>query len=69
MGQKRRLNSEMIWNIQKKIVKRYRKYGTNWNVKWYGKYGRKASLIEKKLGKYGRTVSLNVKCYGNTEEK
>ena len=26
---KSRLNSEMIWNIQKKIVKRYRKYGTN----------------------------------------
>ena len=68
MGQKSRLNSEMIWNIQKKIVKRYRKYGTNvsWNVKWYGKYGRKASLIEKKLGKYGRKLRKDME---NMEEQ
>jgi hypothetical protein len=45
MVPKSRLNNEMIWNIQKKIVNRYRKYGRNvsWNVKWSGKYGRKAS--------------------------
>jgi hypothetical protein len=34
---------EKIWKIQKKIVKRYEKYGrkVGWIVKWYGKYGRK----------------------------
>ena len=38
-----KLNSEKIWKIQKKIVKRYEKYGrkVGWIVKWYGKYGRK----------------------------
>jgi hypothetical protein len=32
---KSKLNSEMIWKIQKKIVKWYGKYGreVNWNVK------------------------------------
>jgi hypothetical protein len=35
-------NSEKIWKIQKKIVKRY------------GKYGRKASRIVIKYEKYGR---------------
>jgi hypothetical protein len=25
-------------------------------VKWSGKYGRKASLIEKRFGKYGRKL-------------
>ena len=38
-------NSEKIWKIQKKIVKRKGKYGRNVNciVKIYEKYGRKAS--------------------------
>ena len=45
-------NSEKIWKIQNKIVKRYEKYGKKrgkiWNiwqkiVKRYGKYRRKAS--------------------------
>jgi hypothetical protein len=37
------LNSEQIWKIEKKIVIRYEKYGTkvSWNVKCYGKHGRK----------------------------
>jgi hypothetical protein len=37
---KGKLNSEKIWKIQKKIVKRYEKYGgkVGWIVKWYGKY-------------------------------
>ena len=32
-------NSENIWKIQKKIVKRYEKYErkVGWIVKWYGK--------------------------------
>jgi hypothetical protein len=32
---KSKLNNEMIWKIQKKIVKRYEKYGrkVGWNVK------------------------------------
>ena len=47
-------NCEMIWKIQKKIVKRYGNYG--WNVKSYGKYGRKASWNVKRYGKYGRKV-------------
>jgi hypothetical protein len=36
------LNVEMIWKIQKKIVKRYDKYGrkVGWIVKWYVKHGR-----------------------------
>jgi hypothetical protein len=39
------LNSEKIWKIQKKIVKRY------------GKYGRKASRIVIEYEKYGRKES------------
>jgi hypothetical protein len=27
IGKKSKLNSEMLWKIQKKIVKRYEKYG------------------------------------------
>jgi hypothetical protein len=48
----------MIWKIQKKIVKRYEKYGrkVDWIVKWYGKYGRKVSWNVKWHGKYGRKV-------------
>jgi hypothetical protein len=38
-------NSEMIRKIQKKIVKRY------------GKYGRKASRIVIRYGQYGRKAS------------
>jgi hypothetical protein len=50
------LNSEKMWKIQKKIVKRYGNYERkiSWNVKWYGKYGRKVSLIVKRFGKYRR---------------
>jgi hypothetical protein len=42
-----KLNSDKIWKIQKKIVKRYDKYGrkVGWIVKRYGQYGRKASWI------------------------
>jgi hypothetical protein len=39
------LKSEKIWKIQKKIVKRY------------GKYGRKASRIVIRYEKYGRKES------------
>jgi hypothetical protein len=39
------INSEKIWKIQKKIVKRY------------GKYGRKASRIVIRYKKYGRKES------------
>jgi hypothetical protein len=48
------LNSEKIWKIQKKIVKRYGKYRrkVSWIVKCYGNYGRKVSWIEKRFGKY-----------------
>jgi hypothetical protein len=52
------LNSEKIYKIQKKIVKRYEKYErkVGWIVKWYGKYGRKVSWNVKWYGKYGRKV-------------
>jgi hypothetical protein len=52
-----------LWKIQKKIVKRYEKYGRNpsWNVKWYGKYGRKVSWNVKWYRKYGRKISWIVK--------
>jgi hypothetical protein len=45
---KNKLKCEMIWKIlkiQKKIVKRY------------GKYGRNPSRIVKRFGKYGRNAS------------
>jgi hypothetical protein len=35
-------------------------------VKCYGKYGRKASLIEKRFGKYGRKLWKDME---NMEEK
>jgi hypothetical protein len=60
---KPKLNSEKIWKIQKKIVKRYGKYG--WNVKWFGKYRRKV----KRYGKYGGKVSWKVKWYGKYRRK
>jgi hypothetical protein len=59
---KSKLNSEKIWKIQKKIVKRQEKYG--WNVKWYGKYGRKVSWKVKRYEKYGKKASCMVKWYG-----
>ena len=43
---KPKLKCEMIWKIQKK----------SWIVKWYGKYGRKASRVVKLFGKYGRKL-------------
>jgi hypothetical protein len=44
----------MSWKIQKKIVKRYEKYGrkVGWIVKWYGKQGKKVSWNVKRDGKY-----------------
>jgi hypothetical protein len=59
---KSKSNSENIWKIQKKIVKRYEIYGRKVGliVKWYGKYGRKVSWNVKQYGKYG----WNVKLYG-----
>jgi hypothetical protein len=46
------LNCQMICKTEKKIVKRYGKYGrkVSWNVKWYGKYGWKASRIVIRYG-------------------
>jgi hypothetical protein len=43
------LNSEKIWKIWKKIVKRYGKYviKVGWIVKWYRTYGRKVGWIVK----------------------
>jgi hypothetical protein len=42
------LNCEKIWKIQKKIVKRYGKYGRkeSWIVIRFGKHGRKISYME-----------------------
>ena len=53
------VESEKIWKIQKKIVKRYEKYGRKlgWIVKWYGQHGRKVSRIVKRYGNYGRKAS------------
>ena len=69
--EKSRLNSEMIWKIQKKILKWYGKYGrkVSWNVKWYVKYGRKASWNVKWYGKYGRNPSWIVKRFGKCRRK
>jgi hypothetical protein len=59
------LNSDKMWKIQQKIVKRYEKYGrkVGWIEKWYGKYGRKASRIGIRYGQYGRKASWIVKRY------
>jgi hypothetical protein len=51
-------NCEMIWKIRKKS-----------KLKWYGKYGRKASWIVKRYGKYRNKVSLIVRRYGNYGKK
>jgi hypothetical protein len=60
------LNSEKIWKIQQKIVKRYEKYGrkVSWNVKWYGKYGRKVGWIVKWCEPLGRNPSWIVIIFG-----
>jgi hypothetical protein len=63
------MNSEMIWKIQKKIVKWYGNqagrivisYGQNggkasWIVKRYEKHGKNPSWIVKRYGKYGRKL-------------
>ena len=57
--------------IQKKIVKRYEKYGRNpsWIVKRDGKHGRKESWIVIGFRKYGRKVSWIVKRYGKHGRK
>jgi hypothetical protein len=62
------LNSEKIWKIQKKIVKRYEKYGWKASriVKRYEKYGRNPSWIVKRFGKYRRKLWKDMK---NVEEK
>jgi hypothetical protein len=59
------LNIEMIWKIQKEIVKWYGKYGRKvcWILKSYGKCGRKVGWIVKWYGQYGRKVSWRVKWY------
>ena len=41
----------------------------SWNVKWYGKYERKASRIVIRYGQYGRKASWIVKWYGNYGRK
>jgi hypothetical protein len=38
-------------------------------VKWYGKYGRKASRIVKRFGKYRRKLWKDMKNMENMEEK
>ena len=50
-------NSEKIGKIWKNIVK------------WYGKYGRKASWKVKRYGQYGRKVGWIVKRFGNYRRK
>ena len=56
-GRNPKLNNEKIWKIQKKIVK------------WYGKYGRKASRIVISYGQYRRKESRIVKRYGKYRRK
>jgi hypothetical protein len=68
------LKCEMIWKIrkiQKKMVKRYDKYGrkVSWIVKWYLKQGRKARRRVKRYGHYGRNPSWIVKRNWKYEEK
>ena len=68
------LNSEKIWKIWKKIVKKYGNYERKkivkwywkygWNVKRYGKYGGKVSWVVKRYGKYRKKASWIVKLYG-----
>ena len=54
---KPKFNSDKIWKIQMQIVKWYGKYGRKASriVIRYGQYGRKANWIAKSYEKYGRT--------------
>jgi hypothetical protein len=56
-------NSENIGKIWSKILKWFGKYGrkASWMVKRYGKYIRKVSRIVQRYGKCGRKVSWTVK--------
>jgi hypothetical protein len=49
-------NSEKIWKLQKKMVKKDGKYRgkVSWIVKRYDKYGRNPSWTVKRFGKYRR---------------
>jgi hypothetical protein len=66
-----KLNSDKIWIIQKKIVKWYGKYGRKASgiVIRYGQYGRKASWIVKRYEKNGRNPRWIVKRYGKYRRK
>ena len=63
--EKSKLTCEMIWKIQKKIVKWFGKYGRkiSWIVKWFGWYGRNVSWLVKRFGKYRRKESWIVKIW------
>ena len=56
---------------QKKIVKRYGKYGRKPSriVKRFEKYGRKASWIVKWYGKYGRKLWIDMENMEENSEK
>jgi hypothetical protein len=56
------LNGEMIWKIQKKIVKRYGKCGrkVGWIVKWYERYN--CNIVECGI-KHQQPNSLFTKTY------
>ena len=51
-------NCEIIWKIQKKLVKRYGNYERkiSWIVKRFGKYRKYVSWILKRYEKFGRKV-------------
>jgi hypothetical protein len=55
-----KLNSEKIWKIQKKIVKRYGNYEReiSWIVKRYGKYGKKGKLNSEMIWKIWKIYVL-----------
>jgi hypothetical protein len=65
------LNSEKTGKIQKKLVKRFRKYRRqiSWIVKRQGKYRRKVSWIVKRYEKYGRNPSWIVIRFGKYRRK
>jgi hypothetical protein len=66
-----KLNSEKIWKIQKQIVKWYGKYGrkASRTVIRYGQYGRKTSWTVKIYEKYGRNLSWIMKRFGKCRRK
>ena len=68
---KPKLNSDKIWKIQKTIVKWYGKYGRKASKKVirYGQYGRKTSWTVKRYEKYGRNPSWIEKRYGKYRRK